>query len=424
MNSQSKKIFIHAKYVCERAKTDARKLAIYFTENGYKIVDNPKKADLIIFNSCGYSNPLAQHCLNEIKKLKKYDAELIVVGGLPETDKEEFEKIFNGKTLSHKDIDKIDTFFPQHAIKFNTVRDCNISWMTIDETTPKDIIKKIAIQNPLTKKIYVSLFDYYFQKTIGKNYLILSNPLDIPTDHIYRIEIARGCSFHCSYCAIRKSIGPFQSKPLNNCINEFKQGLKNRYNTFYITAPDPGCYGTDIGTTYPTLLQQITSFDGDYLITLDGLNPVWLVQYIKEIEEILKTKKINAISVPIQSGNTRILKLMNRFSNTEKIKDALLRIKQNYPNVTLATGCIIGFPTETEQEFKETIMFIEDVQFDIGFLNPISIKSNTKAEQIDPKISKEEITKRIHYAKKHLKQRGYNTVYTKTGGVVFGGKHK
>ncbi|MFH1101341.1 MAG: radical SAM protein [Methanobacteriota archaeon] len=418
----SKKVFIHSKYVCERAKTDARKIAVYLQKNGYTIVNNPAQADLIIFNSCGYSNPIAQQCLKEIQKYKRYTAELVVIGGLPESDKKEYETIFTGKTISHKDLKKIDMFFPQHTIKFNEIQDCNISWLTIDNTTVSGALKKIATQTPLTKKIYTKFFDYTFKLTLGKHYMILSNPLDIPTDDIYRIEIARGCSFHCSYCAIRKSIGPFHSKPFQSCIDEFEHGLNKGSTTFYITAPDPGCYGTDIDTTYPILLDKLTSYHHEYSIGLDGLNPVWLVKYISDLENIVRRGKIKVISIPIQSGSKRILTLMKRFSHIEKISEAVQRIKTAYPPITLSTAGIVGFPSETDEEFKETIQAIITMDFDLGFINPISIKPDTPAECVEPKITPSDMRKRIVYAKTYLRHHRYNTFSTKTGGVVFGKK--
>ena len=419
----SKKVFIHSKYVCERAKTDAQKIAVYFKRNGYIIINNPRKADVIIFNSCGYSNPIAQQCLQEIQKLKHYKADIVVIGGLPESDKEAYTKIFTGKTLSHKDLEHIDALFPHHSIKFKDLIDCNISWLTVDETTPSGALKKILVRSPLTKKLYTMLYDIYFQTTLGKHYLLLSNPFDIPTDSIYRIEIARGCSFQCTYCAIRKGIGSFHSKPFATCIDEFEHGLAEGYTTFYITAPDPGCYGTDQGTSYPQLLDSITSHAGNYQILLDGLNPVWLVRYLKDLIPILKRGNIVALSVPIQSGNSRILSLMRRYSDTKKMVDAIRTLKHEVPHLTITTNCIVGFPTETNDEFYDTLRFVEHAGFDMGFINPISLKQQTKAADLEPKIPDDEIRNRIHTAKTRLKRLRYNAFLTKTGGVVFGGKH-
>lgn len=416
-----KKIYIDAKYVCDRGKIDAQRIATYFNRNHYKIEYNPKKADIIIFNACGYSTNIKDKCLNEIKKYeKKYDAEIIVVGGLPETDKLEFEKTFSGKYTSHKELEKIETFFPENKIKFQEIKDSNLPWITYNESKTISQIKKYTNQFAFTKKIYFKVFDYILKNKIGNNYLILGNPLDIPSDNIFRIRISWGCNFNCSYCAIVKAAGKFKSKPFKKCLEEFKLGLRKGYRTFYIIAVDPGGYGLDIGKTYTQLLEKITNIEGNYSIGLEAVNPIWLLKYLDKFEEILKTKKIKVISVPIQSGNSRILKLMKRYSDVEKTRNALLRLKKSYNELELATACIVGFPTETENEFKETINFVLKSKINIGVLIPMSIKPGTKAKDLKPKITNLEIEKRIEFAKYYLKNHKYHTVNTNDGGIIFG----
>jgi tRNA A37 methylthiotransferase MiaB len=416
-----KKIYIDASHVCDRGKIDAQRIATYFNNNDYKIEYNPKKADIIIFNACGYSTNIKDKCLNEIKKYEeKYDAELIVVGGLPETDKSEFEKNFSGRYTSHKELDKIDTFFPENKIKFQDIKDSNIPWITFNESKIISQFKKCFSQISIAKNIYFKTFDYILKNKIGNNYLLLGNPLDIPSDNIFRIRIAHGCNFNCSYCSIVKATGKLQSKPFEKCLEEFKLGLKDGYKKFHIIAVDPGGYGLDIGKTYTQLLETITNIEGNYNIGLEAINPIWLLKYLDEIEEILKRKKINSISVPIQSGSSRILKLMNRYSNVEKINNALLRLKKSYYKLELATACIVGFPSETENEFKETLNFVLKSEINMGVLIPMSIKPGTKAEELVPKISNMEIKERIDYAKYYFKTNGYNTLKTDDGGFFFG----
>ncbi len=422
MAQKQKTVFIHASYVCERGKTDAEKIAQYFVKNGYTIIYNPKKADIIIFNSCGYSNPIAKQCLKTIQKYKQYPGELIVVGGLPDTDTKKYNNVFTGKTLSHNMLDTIDTFFPQHPVSFKDISDCNHSWLTLDESHLRGKLKNLCVNFDLTKTFYSKLYDFYFSNTIGPHYMILSNPLDIPTQDIFRIEIARGCSFKCTYCAIRKSVGPFYSKPVTECIGQFEKGLKQGHTLFYITAPDPGCYGTDIHTTYPALLEKFLTFPGSYQIGLDGLNPIWLVRYINNLKKLPHHQKIAVLCIPIQSGNTRILQMMHRYYDIKKIIKALVQLKETYPHIRLATNCIVGFPSETEQEFEDTLLILQKGNFDMGFVNPISIKQNTSAASMPSQISPDVIRKRIKKAQTFLKQLGYYTHITKTGGVVFGRK--
>lgn len=215
--------------------------------------------------------------------------------------------------------------------------------------------------------------------------------------------ISRGCTKNCSYCAIKKAIGPLISKPLDQCVKEFKKGLSLGYKDFVITADDVGAYGLDINSSFPKLLGKITSVEGDYNIEIQGLHPVWIVKYIDELEGILKRRKIKIIICPIQSGSSRLLKLMHRYHNTEKMKEVFLRIKKSFPDLSLETNYLVGFPTETDEDVEETLSFIKQVNFDACYVFPFSCKTGTMAEKIEPKIQKQEIFKRLEYVKEYFK---------------------
>ena len=122
------------------------------------------------------------------------------------------------------------------------------------------------------------------------------------------------------------------------------------------------------------------------------------------VKRLLKKGKIIHIDIPFQSGSRRILKLMRRFNDTEKMKEAYLRIRNKYPEISLTTQNIVGFPTETEEDFKQTLSLIKDVGFNGGYLYRFSLKTGTTAETIAPKVPKNEIARRMKIAKKFLQQ--------------------
>ena len=117
--NKPKKIFIHANNVCERRKLDIRRIATYFTKNGYQIITNPRKTDIIILSTCGANDILTKYHLDNVKRFKKYRADLIVTGCIPDTDKGKFEKIYDGKFITTKNLENIDTYFTDNKIKFN-----------------------------------------------------------------------------------------------------------------------------------------------------------------------------------------------------------------------------------------------------------------------------------------------------------------
>jgi len=124
---------------------------------------------------------------------------------------------------------------------------------------------------------------------------------------------------------------------------------------------------------------------------------------------VLKKGKIVSLESAIQSGNPRILKLMHRFPDVKKIKESFSKLKNAYPNLLISTECINGFPSETREEFEETLNVVKDIGFDWGFIFPFSCRPGSEAENIEPKVSKKEILNRMNYARNYLKTIGYNS---------------
>jgi MiaB/RimO family radical SAM methylthiotransferase len=395
------KVFIYV-IACEKRSLDANKIRKYLTENSYEIVTKPDNANIIIFVTCGFNNEVSEIALKQIKEFQKYDAELIVAGCVPAIDKEELSKIFNGKTITTKELDQIDRLFPENKIKFNNIDDVHSLLQNFDERSSPKIFRKIK---GYILKILLGKHSPFYISFLQKSY--------------YHITISGGCLGNCSYCAIKKGIGPLKSKPLDQIIKEFKKGLDEGHKKFVTVADDTGAYGLDIGYNFSELFDELTKIQGDYEIFCGGPSPHWLVRYIDELEKILKRKKIIALQIAIQSGSSRILKLMHRYSNVKKIKAALTKIRKTYPDIPIIyTHVIIGFPTETEEDLQQTLQFIKEVKFHGGFIFRFSCKAGTLAEKLEQKIPEKEISRRMKYAKKLLKKEGYRVIRLPTSSVV------
>lgn len=406
----NKKVFLHTEVVCERRKLDSQIMAQYFKKNSFHIVSNPKKADIIILVTCGADDFSADRAFNAIEKFKKFNAELIIAGCLPETDHDKFHISYNGKYIITKNLKKIDEYFPLNEIKFYQIDDANKPWINFDNSKIADLLRVAYMNSKILKKVYCLIIDNILKLVFCKSHLLIGNLMNLPTDDMYFIQISRGCLGNCSYCSIKNAVGKFHSKSLEDCIKETKAGVKKGVKKIYLTAEDTGAYGQDIGKTFPELLNEIIEIKGDFTIEVYALNPVWVVKYIDQLEEIVKSGKITGLCIPIQSGSSNILKKMNRYSNIGKIKEALTRLKKANPSLNILTHVIIGFPTETREEYKESLNFLRDIKFDSGLLIPMSVKKHTEAENIEPRICEEEIMKRLKYGRKFLKSLGYNIV--------------
>jgi tRNA A37 methylthiotransferase MiaB len=430
---KKKQVYIYESWTCNRRRLDANRFREYFIKNGYQLVTNPKDAQLILLITCAYTERHANHALEMTKKFLTYDAELIVTGCLPKIEMKELQNIFKGKIIGTEELDQFDKLFPENAIKFTDIKDGNALWENANELSflPafRDSFGTTTIGR-LQKKMGSYVLNRFFEKQSAncfrstRSYFSMIqirerwNPNLKLYKNMYFIRPAWGCFWNCSYCIIKKAIGPLKSKPLETIVNEFKIGLGQQYKHFLFDADDLGAYGTDIGMNLPELLNTITDIPGEYTIHLRNIHPAWVTTYQNELKAILLKGKIRGMGSSIQSGNKRILTLMQRYSDMEKIQKAYSSLQESYPNLFLATECINGFPTETNEEFEETLRYISDIRFHLGYIYTFSCRPGTPAEKLEPKVSTDEISQRMKYAKRYLEDNGYHCSFFKRQGLL------
>jgi tRNA A37 methylthiotransferase MiaB len=209
---------------------------------------------------------------------------------------------------------------------------------------------------------------------------------------------------------MKEVMGPLRSKPIDECIKEVKTAVNQGNKHILLVAEDVGSYGLDTNSNLPELLKKITNISGDFTITFSGISPRWIVKYIDDLETIIKTKRIVFINISLQSGSSRILTLMHKFSEIEKVKDALLRIKKAFPEIYLEAQVLIGFPTETEKNFKGTLNLIKKIRFDSCHIFKYRNKRGIEARTLMPQVTCHERSKRFKCTKEFLIKEGYELI--------------
>jgi len=286
-------------------------------------------------------------------------------------------------------------------------------WYNFDTGSPILILKSIVKKISILRRCHNFIKENALKKIFGKNF-DKTSPFNkiYPEKESYCISISRGCIHNCSYCAIRKAVGKLKSKPLDQCIKEFKLGLKEGYTHFILEADDVGHYGIDIKSSLPKLLDAMTKIEGDYRIELKNFHPIWIIRYIDEFEKILKRKKLSIILLSIQSGNDRILKLMRRPYSKDALVATIMKLKKADPDLHLGVHLLVGFPTETMKEFKDTLDLFEKVPLDFGSIFSFSSQEGTDADAIKPKLTKREMRKRMKNALLFLRKKNYFAWYS------------
>ena len=301
---------------CYLNKIDTKRIELLLNNNGWVRSDKLKDADTIIFNTCAYNQGKDDECIQKIeefKKTKDKKTKLVIGGCLPIINKSRMAAIFKGPS------------FTPHTLPHL----CSI--MNIDKV--RDL--------PSAQKI----------ETDDNNY-------DGNIKDAFCIRIAYGCLGQCSFCAVKAVFPKFASKKKLDIIKEFKAGLKKRYDNIFLTAEDTSVYGFDIKTNLALLSKDLVAIKGEFVISLYRLNPEGLLKIGSDFIEVLKSRKILFLSIPVNSGSNKIIKLMNRNYKVKKTKDYIKRLKEAAPFVKINLDLMVGFPGETKRDFMDTLKFV------------------------------------------------------------------
>jgi tRNA-2-methylthio-N6-dimethylallyladenosine synthase len=212
----------------------------------------------------------------------------------------------------------------------------------------------------------------------------------------------------CTYCVIPKAIGPLRnSKSVEAIIEEMHQGIENGYQRIRLIGDSAGSYGLDIRTNLGVLLNRISQIKGSFTLELTDINPVFLPVIFEPVKDLCAQKRLSSLYIPIQSGNARILSLMRRRSDVTKTKQMLYEIKQTGSRgFKLGTSVIVGFPSETMEELRDTINICNEVAFDWIWCHGFSVRPGTLASTFSGQLSADDINERVNLFKNSIQRKG------------------
>ncbi|HMK47584.1 MAG TPA: MiaB/RimO family radical SAM methylthiotransferase [Methanocella sp.] len=174
------------------------------------------------------------------------------------------------------------------------------------------------------------------------------------------IKIAEGCSGQCSYCIVRFARGGLHSSPIESVTDAVRRAVEAGAAEIYLTAQDTGAYGKDLGVRLPDLLYNIVGLPGMFKVRIGMMNPFSIADMIPEMIDVLNLPAVYRFAhIPIQSGSDRILGLMRRPYTERKYTEIVERLREGVPGITFSTDYIVGFPTETDRDFRLTLEDLE-----------------------------------------------------------------
>ena len=346
------------------------------------MVEDPAKADMIIANTCAYDKLHEDTSVQDIEELKKYGAELVVMGCLPKINKDRLDKVFDGVSYGPKERNKIkDLIGSDKDIPWkeqNTIDDADIA-----ELPHRQVVHKVAKMKKMAGRI-------------GEYILPEFEVGDLTGDqHSFFLVLGEGCLGNCAYCAIKNAKGGLSSVPAEKIVETFRKGLADGHKRFILTADDTGAYGQDIGTDLPSLLEQILAIEGDYKLNIYHLEPNWLIKYFDFFKKVFSSGKIDVIFAPIQSGSDTILKAMRRPYKVDDYLHCIRELRKELPSLKIWNQFIVGFPGETEEDFNGSLRVLDEVSFNVVQAFEYSDRPGTSATKMDGHIAPEVMKKRM-----------------------------
>lgn len=209
------------------------------------------------------------------------------------------------------------------------------------------------------------------------------------------IAIAEGCLFSCSYCITHLARGNLYSYPEKAIISSVNDAIKQGCKEIQITAQDTASYGLDQQSSLPYLLNNIVNISKSMMIRVGMMNPRTATRILPELVSIFNHPQVYSfLHLPIQSGSNIILKKMNRGYQVKEAERIITTFRKKNPDITLSTDAIVGFPTETNEQFKQTKQLLQKIKPDVVNITRFSARPFTKAKTMNGRIPTEIVKER------------------------------
>ncbi len=351
------KVFIES-YGCTFNQADGQIIAGNLQANDIDIVDNIDEADIVIVNTCYVKLPTEDKMTFRIQKLQKeYPDKKIIVGGcMVEIDPEKLDKI--GPDVS---------WIGPHQL--------NKSASVVNATYCGDVIRETGFSKE--SKVCVP--------KVGDESLI----------HI--LQICEGCLGACTFCCTRFARGPLNSYPIEDIVSEAQRAIENGVCEIQLTAQDTAAFGRDSGEKLSDLIKEVDNLKGDFRVRVGMMHPKNILNDVDEIIDAMKHPKVyDFIHLPVQSGSDKVLSEMRRGHTVEQYKDIVSKFKKEIPDVTLATDIIVGYPTESDEDFDETVKLLEEIRPSIIHLSKYQHRKGAISSSL-PEIPREIMKKRSKF---------------------------
>ena len=363
MENFGEKYFI-VTYGCQMNLHESEKLAGILESFGYVKGKDETEADIVVFNTCCIrenAEKKAEGNIGALKKLKNAKKNMIIA-------------VCGCMTQQKGYADKLVKKFPFIDIVFGTHNLENFAEMLVNLRE--------------NKKHVVAIME-------KEGEIVEGTPKTRSSFPNGWVNITYGCNNFCTYCIVPYVRGRERSRAPEEIIKECEELISAGYKEITLLGQNVNSYGHDLGTVdFATLIRKVSEIKGDFRLRFMTNHPKDLTEeMVKAIAESDKAAK--SIHLPVQAGSDRILKLMNRHYTRAEYLDKIAMLRKYIPDIAITTDIMVGFPTETDEDFNDTVSLVKEVGFAGAFTFIYSPRTGTPAAKMDGQIDAEVSKKRI-----------------------------
>jgi len=352
---------------CQMNISDSERISTILDELKYKNTSNINEADLIVVTMCSVRQSAVDRVHGLALKFSRLKAKTILTGCFLKKDEKVFASEFD-HVVGIKDIKKIPKLLARQS-NFLSGR------------TP------LRVRKPA-------------KNLLPSSYLNITPKYS--SDFSANVPIMTGCNNFCAYCVVPYTRDREVSRPAKEIILEIKNLIKKGYKEVWLLGQNVNSY-KDKNTNFPKLLKAINNIPGHFWIRFTSSHPKDFDNEV--IETMALGKNITPyLNLPIQSGDDKILKLMNRHYAVKDYKNKIKKLREKIPDISLSTDIIVGFPSETKKQFENTAKLFRAIKFDMAYINKYSPRAGTSASKFKNDVSTSEKKRREKVLTEILKQ--------------------
>ena len=350
---------------CSANLADSEVLAGCLAQAGFQLAASEAEADMLIYNTCAVKGPTENRIINALKRVPK-NKKLIVAGCLPmiSFDRLIREVCFDGAVgiIEGKGIVDVVT----RVLGGEKVLELGSS-----KAKPKLNLPRVK-----------------------------SNPV------VSIVPVNYGCLGSCAYCCVVFARGHLRSCSIKEVVERVRSDFESGAKEFWVTSQDAACYGRDFGSNLAELLEALVDLAGEFKVRIGMMTPNMVTDMQTKLIHAFKSDQVfKFLHLPFQSGDNNTLKRMRRFYTATQFKNIVEAFRAEFPDLTLATDVIVGFPGETVEAFANTLKLLEEVKPDVVNVSKFFARPKTLAAKIQMGlVEREEIKRRSGVAAQMAKR--------------------